>query len=160
MAVAAQNVAVAEPGAGEGPMLGPVDGKTTSTPGHACSPPDVEAAGRVEPEGESPGPPDFRRFPAVGHQMGAIAAADRVFGPGAVLVADLPPAFVLETDLPHEIAGEAGNAPAFVHIGVDGIAHLPGPVFIMAHEDEAGVALDQRRPEMQVGLRNDVDREA
>src|SRR5579871_7015445 len=99
-------------------MLGPVDGKAPRAAGHASTPPGVKAAGRVEPEGESPGPPHFRRLPAVGHQMGAVAAADRVFGPGAVLVADLPPAFVLETDLPHEVTGEAGNAPTLVHEGI------------------------------------------
>ena len=49
---------------------------------------------------------------------------------------------------------------AALDIGVDGVAHLPGPVFVMADEDDAVVAVEDFGPEMQIVLAGEVDRVA
>ncbi len=46
---------------------------------------------------------------------------------------------------------------AFFDIGVDGVAHLPGPVFVVADKDDTIVAVEDLRSEMQVVLAGQVD---
>ena len=49
---------------------------------------------------------------------------------------------------------------AALDIGVDGVAHLPGPVFVVADEDDAVVAVEKLGLEMQFVLAGEIDRVA
>ena len=77
---------------------------------------------------------------------------ERILEAGAILVANLPAAIVLQTDLPHEVAGEAGDpATAFDKV-IDGIPHFPAPVLVVAYDDGTGIAVQYFRPKVQVLL--------
>ena len=90
VAVGAEQVAVVEAGAGERPVLGPVDRESRarraarSRPSrHRCR------AVALSPKVAAPGRPISGRLPGIGGAPDIAAAIGRVLGAGAVFVADL-----------------------------------------------------------------------
>src|SRR3954451_15354508 len=116
--------------------------------------------GGVEAEACGTGPPDLRCFPGFGDEMTGPGLHQRVFVTCDILVADLTAALVLEPNLPHEIAGEARDAAAALDIGVDGVPHLPRPVFVVADKRNRGIAVDEFWRVVKIGLADDVERVA
>src|SRR5690606_13096731 len=58
---------------------------------------------------------------------------------------------------PKEIAAESDETAATLHKGLDGLAHVPRPVLVVAHGHETGIVFEYLRPVMQVGLRYNVE---
>src|SRR5690606_27840680 len=106
VAFSTQYVAVIETGAGKCPMPGAVDGKATHAARGASAPAGIDAVRCVEPEGLAAGAADLGRLPAVGCARHVAAAIDRILGAGPIFVADLLASLVLQSRLPHEIAGK------------------------------------------------------
>ena len=138
-------------------MLGPVYRKALGAARRAAGPAGIKPMRGVEAEGRRSRPADLGGLPGFGHAGAGAGLHEGVFVARDVLVADLALAFLFEPDLPHEIAGKARHPAAPFDIGIDGVAHLPRPVFVMPDADHAGIALQQLGTEMQVGLADDVE---
>ena len=140
VAIGAEKIAIVDAGIGEGPVVGPIDRKTTSAARRAAAPSGIYALGGAQAEGQRTRAADLGRFPCVGRTRDVVRLVDRIFRARSIFIANLPPALVLQPGLPHEVAGKARRMSAALDIVVDGITHFPGPVFIMADEDNAFIA--------------------
>src|SRR5690606_29951727 len=60
-------------------------------------------------------------------------------------------------DLPQEIAAEARKAAASLDEFLHRLAHVPGPVFVMADGYETGIVVEDFGAVVQVGLGDDVE---
>lgn len=69
-------------------------------------------------------------------------------------------AISIEPDLPQVVAAETGESASGFDELVDAVAHLPGPVLVMADGDRAAIAVEGVRIAVQVGLGDVGDRVA
>src|ERR1700733_100873 len=117
----------------------------------------VEAIHAVHTDRRRAWPTDVSVFPRRGKEMVLARPRDGVGVDRVELVADLPPAFVLESYLPKKVCAEPRKpSPAF-DVGFDREAHFARPVFVMADDCQAGIGVEQRRPIVQVRLRDEVE---
>src|SRR5439155_520658 len=82
--------------------------------GRAAGPARIEAARRVETEGERARPGDFPGFPGFGHQVARTGDHEGIVLLRQIFVADLGLSILFEPDLPHEVSGETGDTAALV----------------------------------------------
>ena len=90
----------------------------------------------------------------------AVGGGKGVLGFRARLVAGLGGKVGGKAGLPEEVAAKAGQLASAVDPGIEVIAHLPGPVFVVADDHGAFVALKEVPVGVEVVLSEIVERDA
>ena len=155
----AEQVAVAQVGAGEHPVVVAVDGEGARPAWGGLPEPAVQPPPRSGAEERPLGQPDDRVGPHAGHPLRLAVGDDGVGVVGGVLVADhdvAGPAVgagaVGDADLPEAgVAGEAGEVPAAADVRLDGGALAGGPVLVVADVDDQVVAVGDGGVVVEVG---------
>src|ERR1700679_3524044 len=89
MAVGAQQIAVVDAGAGEGPMVGPVNGEAPHAARRATAPSGIKSIGGIQTEGLGPGPPRLACLPGAGGARRVGRAVARIPGARPIFISNL-----------------------------------------------------------------------
>src|SRR5262249_18690210 len=160
VALSAETIAITKSRAGKRPMLRPIHRKAAHASRRTATPACVNAVGGIQAERQCAGTSRLARLPGTAGARWICGLVHRILGARSVLVANLRLTATLEPRLPHEIARKTCHVSAALDVVVDRIAHLPRPVFVVPDENDARVALEYLRIEMQLVLTGEIDGKA